>query len=209
VDEDVEEAMDNDSATGVVGFAHEAGHLKHIRRAGWLLAGVRDGESVAEHSFRVGVLAYCIAVQEGANPDRAATLGLFHDLPETRIGDIHSVGKAYVQTADPRRVVADQVAELPAELAGRIGALIAEHESAKTPEATLESKCSRDADKIECLLQAREYECEGYKQLDHWVTSMAEAVTTATGKRLAAAALEVSPGAWWDDFARTYGQPRG
>lgn len=197
---------DRDSAA-IVEFGHEAGHLKHVARAGWLLAGVRNGESVAEHSWRVGVLAYCIAVQEGANPDRAAALGLFHDLPETRIGDVPSVGKRYVQTADPRGVVADQVAELPTELGNRIAALVAEHESAKTPDATLEAKCSRDADKIECLLQAREYQREGYTQLDQWVTTMADAVTTTTGKRLAAAALDVSPAAWWDTFARTFGQP--
>jgi putative hydrolase of HD superfamily len=191
----------------IVRFAHEAGHLKQVARAGWLLAGVRDGESVAEHSFRVGVIAYCIAVQEGANPDRAAALGLFHDLPETRVGDVPSVGRPYVQTADPRQVVADQIADLPAGLASRISALVVEHEGAKTPEATLEARCSRDADKIECLLQAREYQREGYTQLDMWVSTMAGAVTTATGKRLAEAALNVSPGDWWDEFARTFGQP--
>lgn len=200
--------MDHDSEA-IVGFAHEAGHLKHVPRAGWQLAGVRAGESVAEHSYRVGVIAYCIAVQEGANPDRAATLGLFHDLPETRIGDVPSVGKTYVQTTDPRVVVADQVAGLPTELAGRIGALIDEHEGAKGPDATHEARCSRDADKIECLLQAREYQREGYDNLDLWVTTMADAVTTTTGKRLAAAALDVAPAAWWDRFARSFGQPSG
>jgi hypothetical protein len=74
---------------------------------------------------------------------------------------------------------------------------VTEHESAKTPDATPEAKCSRDVDKIECLLQAREYQREGYTQLDRWVTTMAEAVTTPTGKRLATAALGVSPAAWW------------
>lgn len=196
---------DSDSA-GIVEFVHEAGHLKHIPRAGWLLAGVRSPETVAEHSFRVGVLAYAIAVQEGANPDRAAALGLFHDLPETRIGDVPSVGRRYVKTAPAHEVVTDQVAHLPAALAGHIVALIDEHESAKTPAATLESRCSRDADKIECLLQAREYEREGYTQLQPWVTTMVAAVTTETGKRLAAAALETPTGTWWDEFAASFGK---
>lgn len=190
--------MDHDAAA-IVRFGHEAGHLKQLPRAGWAHAGVRHAESVAEHSFRVGVLAYCIAVQEGADPDRAATLGLFHDLPETRVGDVPAVGKRYVQTAGPQQVVADQVAGLPPELASRIAALVAEHEGAKTPAATLEAKCSRDADKLECLLQAREYQRAGHTELDAWVTNLAEAVTTATGRRLAAAALEVSPEAWWKD----------
>ena len=198
--------MTDSESASIVEFAHEAGHLKHVQRAGWLLAGVRSPESVAEHSFRVGVLAYAIAVQEGANPDRAAALGLFHDLPETRIGDVPSVGRRYVKTAPPHEVIADQVAHLPAALAGHIIALIDEHEGAKTPAATLEARCSRDADKIECLLQAREYQREGYQQLEPWVTTMVAAVTTETGKRLAAAALETPPNTWWDEFAASFGK---
>lgn len=191
----------------IVGFAYEAGHLKQLRRAGWLLAGVRNPESVAEHSFRVGVLAYVIAVQEGANPDRAAALGLFHDLPEVRTGDQHSVGRKYVSTPSPHEVIADQVAHLPAELAAHITALIDEHESAKSPSATLEARCSRDADKLECLMQAREYQREGYQHLEPWVTTMVDAVQTETGKRLAHAALETSPSVWWDNFAASFGRP--
>ena len=201
--------MDQPDLAAVIGYCHEAGHLKQLKRAGWLLAGVRDPESVAEHSFRVGVLAYVIAVMEGANADRAAALGLFHDVPETRTGDQHSVGKRYVETPDPRQVAEDQTAALPDELARHIVALVAEHEGAKSTDATHEARCSRDADKLECLLQAREYQREGYQQLEPWVTSMVDAVQTETGKRLAHVALEVSPSAWWDGFAATFGQSAG
>lgn len=189
-------------------FAHEAGHLKNTARTGWLLAGVRDGENVAAHSHRVAVIAYCIAELEGANPDRAAALGVFHDLPETRTGDVPSVGKRYLNVADPHDVVTDQVEGLPPHLASRIVALVDEHESAKAPSATLESRCSRDADKLDCLLQAREYQAEGYRQLDEWVRTSADAVTTETGKRLAAVAMEITPGEWWGAFARNFGTPR-
>jgi putative hydrolase of HD superfamily len=195
-----------DALHGVVKFAYETGQLKRLPRAGWLLAGVRDPESVAEHSFRVGVLAYIIAALEGADPDRAAVLGLFHDLPETRIGDVPSVGRPYVTTAPPHDVAADQVAELPDLLATHIVALIDEHESAKTAAATPESRCSRDADKLDCLLQAREYQSQGNEHMQPWIYSMVAAVSTETGKRLAAAAQEVAPGAWWAEFAANFGQ---
>jgi 5'-deoxynucleotidase YfbR-like HD superfamily hydrolase len=197
-----------DALHGVAKFAYETGQLKRLPRAGWLLAGVRDPESVAEHSFRVGVLAYIIAALEGADPDRAAALGLFHDLPETRIGDVPSVGRPYVTTAPPHDVAADQVAELPDALAAHIAALIDEHESAKTASATPESRCSRDADKLDCLLQAREYQSQGNKHMQPWIDSMVAAVNTETGKRLAAAAQEVPPGAWWAEFAANFGQQR-
>src|SRR5260370_512152 len=47
-------------------------------------------------------------------------------------------------------------------------------------QASLEARCSRDADKLECLVQAREYQHEGYTQLEPWITTMADAVTTTT-----------------------------
>lgn len=197
-----------DTLHGVARFAYEAGQLKQLPRAGWALAGVPSPESVAEHSFRVGVLAYVIAALEGADADRAATLGLFHDLPETRIGDVPSVGRNYVTTAPPQDVVADQVAELPESLGAHIAALIDEHESAKTASATPESRCSRDADKLDCLLQAREYQAQGNEHMQPWINSMVAAVSTETGKRLAAAAQEVSPGAWWAEFAANFGKKR-
>lgn len=191
---------------GVAKFAYEAGQLKQLPRAGWLIAGIRHPESVAEHSFRVGVLAYVIAVLEGADADRAAALGLFHDFPETRIGDVPSVGRPYVRTATPSQVATDQVAQLPDHLAAHITTLIDEHESAKTPSATPESRCSRDADKLDCLLQAREYETQGNQFMQPWIDSMIAAVSTETGKQLAAAAQEVSPGAWWAEFAANFGK---
>lgn len=192
----------------IISFAYEAGHLQRLPRAGWLLAGIQHPESVAEHSFRTGVLAYLIAVLEGADADRAAALGLFHDLPEARSGDVPSVGQPYVTTTDARQIAADQASDLPAVLAEHIRELITEHEGAKTPTATAEALCSRDADKIDCLLKAREYQAAGNTLVQPWIDSMAAAVTTETGKRLAAAAQELSPDAWWTEFAARFGQKR-
>ncbi len=64
-------------AVAVANFAFELGVLKRMRRAGWWHAGVRDPESVAEHSLRVAQLASLIAAIEGAEPSRAA-LPLVH-----------------------------------------------------------------------------------------------------------------------------------
>jgi len=194
-----------DGTAAIVSFGYEAGQLKKLPRAGWLLTGITSPESVADHSFRVAVLAYVIAVQEGANPERAAALGLFHDFPETRIGDVPSVGKPYVRTADPNKVIADQTAALPASLAEHITALVAEHESAKTPDATLESRCSRDADKLELLLQAREYQAQGNQLVQPYIDSMIPAISTRTGMALAKTAQDLSPSIWWDEFAAAFG----
>jgi putative hydrolase of HD superfamily len=189
----------------IIRLAYEAGHLKRLPRAGWLLAGIKHPESVAEHSFRVALLAYLIGQLEGADAEHAAVLGLFHDLPETRTGDVPSVGRSYVRTADPREVVADQVEGLPPRLAAHVGALIAEHESAKLPDPSQEARCSRDADKLDCLLQAREYQAQGSQLVQPWIDTMAAAVTTHTAMTLAGAAQKMPPSAWWDEFATSFG----
>jgi len=194
-----------DSTVAIVSFGYEAGQLKKLPRAGWLLTGIASPESVADHSFRVAVLAYVIAVQEGANPERAAALGLFHDFPETRTGDVPSVGKPYVRTTDPNQVIAEQTAALPPGLAEHITSLVAEHESAKTPDATLESRCSRDADKLELLLQAREYQAQGNQLVQPYIDSMIPAISTRTGLALAKTAQDLSPSIWWDEFAAAFG----
>lgn len=178
-------------------FAYEAGHLKSTPRSGWLRAGITNPENVAAHSWRVAVIGYMLAHEEHADPERTAVLGLFHDFPETRVGDVGAVSKGYVACTDPVDIAEDQVHGLPVELGRHIVELVREHESAKTAEASREALCSRDADKIDCLLQARSYEQAGNRMMHTWVDDMAHAVKTTTGKALAERAREADPSAWW------------
>lgn len=186
----------------IVPFLHEAGHLKRSARQGWWIAGVQHPESVAEHSFRTAIVGYVIAAMEGADPERTAVLCLFHDIPETRQGDVPSTGKRYVSMAPDTQVAEDQTASLPAHLAERIQSLIGEFEECATPEA----QCAKDADKLECLLQAREYQTQGYQDVQPWIDTMADAVRTSAGKSLAAAALDVKPNSWWHEIVANYGR---
>jgi putative hydrolases of HD superfamily len=196
--------MTDPDAGRLVDFLVEAGHLKMARRTGWWIAGVRDPESVAEHSFRAGVIAYVLAVMEGANPDRAATLALFHDLPETRISDIPSTGRPHVTTEAAAAVVKTQTADLPEAVADPVRQLIGEFEDRATPEAM----CAKDADMLECLIQAREYQTRGYQLVQPWVDTMLAAVRTKSGRRLAQAAATGPVDAWWHDIVASYGRGR-
>lgn len=189
-------------AREIIPFLHEAGHLKRSVRQGWWIAGVHNPESVAEHSFRAAIVGYVIASMEGADAERTATLCLFHDVPESRQSDVPSTGKRYVSMAPDTDVIRDQTAQLPTHLADRIRSLIGEFEDQSTPEA----RCAKDADKLECLLQAREYQVQGYQDAQPWIDTMVDAVKTPSGKALANAALEVAPNAWWYDIVANYGR---
>ena len=188
---------------GVVTFLFEMGHLKHLPRSGWLLLGVPQPETVAEHSFRVGITGITLANLEGADVGRVAALCLVHDAHETRIGDVPSVGRAYVTTAVPEAVSAHQVSAMPDSTAKVIQDLVAEYEATQT----LESRVAHDADKIETLMQAIEYQAQGHDAAA-WRESSIAALRTDSGRQLAQAISSADPHGWWSAFAASYTELR-
>jgi putative hydrolase of HD superfamily len=185
-------------------WMYEMGLLKRSPRTGWFLAGVTSPETIAEHSFRTALIGYVLAVLEGADPHRTATLCLFHDTGETRVGDVPSVGRAYVSTTPEVDSAADQVAGLPPPVAQAVRELIGDYEDRDSVEAQL----AHDADKLECLLQAREYQAQGFADAEPWAISSAEAVRSASARRLAHDALEVEPKEWWRAFVEAHNSRR-
>ncbi|MCY9785765.1 HD domain-containing protein [Nocardiopsis sp. EMB25] len=183
--------MADEQDTPTVDFLYEIGLLKRYKRTGWVIAGVPDAESIADHSHRTAVVAAVLASMEGANPERAAFLALFHDTQETRTMDVPYIGKRYLKAAPPESVTADQVADLPEVVADMVSGAVAEYEAKESPE----SACAKDADKLECLLQAVEYQQRG-TDTRAWVDSSLAALRTASAQRLAKAALERSSLAW-------------
>ena len=175
----------SDELRDTTGFLYEIGLLKRYKRTGWSQVGVPLPESVADHSFRVSVIASVLASMEGADPQRAAFLALWHDSQETRTTDLPHLTKNYVSAAANDQVTRDQVALLPPSVAGMISAAVAEYEAAETPEA----RCARDADKLECLLQAREYQDQGHANAQSWIDSSLASLTTASAKQLAHEAM--------------------
>jgi putative hydrolase of HD superfamily len=177
-------------------YLYEMGLLKRLPRAGWLVAGIDRPESVAEHSFRTAIIGYLLALIEGADPARTALLCLFHDTQETRVGDVPRVGKPYVVTAPNPQVTADQVAGFPDELGRAVRALVGDYEDQGSAEARL----ARDADKLECLIQAREYQAHGH-DVQPWVDTAAADLRSATANRLADELQRTQPDQWWKAFA--------
>jgi putative hydrolase of HD superfamily len=187
---------------GIATFLFEMGHLKNLSRAGWLLLGIAQPETVAEHSFRVGVVGIALAAMEGADVGRTAALCLVHDAHETRIGDVPSVGRAYVTTAAPEAVSVHQTSAMPDAVAKALQDIVAEYEATET----LESRLAHDADKIETLLQAIEYQAQGH-DTEPWKETSLSALRTDAGRQLAQAIGAADP-RWWSAFAASYHELR-
>jgi putative hydrolases of HD superfamily len=181
---------------GMIDYLYEMGLLKRLPRAGWLVAGIDHPESIAEHSFRAAIIGYLLASVEGADPARTALLCLFHDTQESRIGDVPRVGKSYVVTAPHPQVTADQVAGFPGEIGQAVRALVDDYEGQESVEARL----ARDADKLECLIQAREYQANGH-DVQPWVETAAAALRSEAARRFADAFRRARPDQWWKSFA--------
>ena len=181
-----------DDLSAVGRFLYEAGTLKQTRRTGWWMAGGRDPESVAEHSWRTSLIATIIAKLEGADPAQAACLAAWHDTQESRTGDVNYVGKKYAPAGDPEAVTSDQTAGMPEVLASAVRELVAEYEAGESPEAI----CARDADKLERLLQGIEYKAQGYENAQRWIDNSRGRLVTETANRLADELLSQGPIDW-------------
>lgn len=194
---------DEQPLAGAASFLFEMGQLKRVTRAGWLLLGIPQPETVAEHSFRVGIVGTLLAAMEGADVGRTTALGLLHDAHETRIGDVPSVGRAYMTTAAPEAISAHQTAAMPDEVAKVFQSLTAEYEAGET----IESQLAHDADKIETLLQAIEYQAQGH-DTSAWRMTSVEALRTEAAKQLAQTINASDPHTWWSAFAASYHELR-
>lgn len=73
---------------GILNFFIEAAKLEEIPRTGWILMGLKNPETVAEHTFRLAILTILFAEKMGFNTERAIKIALFHDLCEVYAGDI-------------------------------------------------------------------------------------------------------------------------
>lgn len=175
-------------------YCYEAGVLKRVQRTGWLVAGITQPESVAEHTFRTAILGYILASLEGANAEKTAIICLFHDMAEARIGDMHRVTKHYIESdTGEDQALREQVSRLPSAVADRILAFQQDYEQRLTPEGAL----ARDADALECLLQACEYRAQGYRETEDWIKSSQVALRSSSARQLADACLQTEPGSWW------------
>ena len=86
-------------------FLLEIGVLKNVKRSGWWMAGVKDPETVAEHSYRTAIIGYFLAKKEGADAEKVMKMCLFHEMAETRLNDVHKVGQRYIEHKETEKKI--------------------------------------------------------------------------------------------------------
>lgn len=140
----------------VLSFMHRIEQLKMNKRTGWLHHRVPAAESIADHMYRMAMLA--MLCPHDVDIGKAVMLALVHDLAEAEVGDLTPLDGVSKEEKTRREaealsyLVHDLLGSSPAAL--RIEALWKEYEERET----LESKLVKDLDRFELILQATEYE---------------------------------------------------
>ena len=185
---------EKDKIREAVKYLFEAGQLSEIKRGGDLLLGIDNPQTVAEHSFRAGVVGYFIGKLEGIDAEKVALIALFNDMHESRIGDLHKVAQRYIDgKSAEKKAFEEQVSKLPEEIRKDLSENFKNLHNDGSPEGI----AARDADLIECALQYREYLAKGYKEAQDWLNNTRKILRTKTAKQMLDAIEKSDPYEWW------------
>jgi len=177
----------------------EVGKLKLIKRSGWWMLGIPREESVAEHSFRCAAIGYVLARMEGADPFKVLIMTLFGDLHEARMNDQHKVAHRYLNVREGEKAAfTDQISRLEGDIKNDLAASKEEYDRQETPESLI----ARDADILECLIQAKEYVDQGFKSAEKFFKQAPDHLMTESAKRLWEGTSDWDSNDWWERLGK-------
>ena len=156
----------------------------------------RRRESVAEHSWRVSLMASLLRHEfPDTNIDRVVNMCLIHDLGECFTGDIPAFSKTENDRETEDYLLHRWVDTLPPELSADFKALYAEMDAQETKEA----KLYKALDKLEAVIQHNESPLDTWSENEYelnktyafdtvafsaWLTSLREAILEDTLKKI-------------------------
>ncbi|KAM3705738.1 hypothetical protein ACJW31_03G102100 [Castanea mollissima] len=174
------------SSSSAIDFLTLCHRLKTTKRKGWINHGIKGPESIADHMYRMALMALIAAdLPSGLNRERCIKIAIVHDIAEAIVGDI--TPSDGVPKEEKSRMEQAALSEMCKVLGGGMRAeeieeLWQEYEN----NSSLEANLVKDFDKVELILQALEYETQHGKVLDEFFISTAGKFQTEIGKSWAA-----------------------
>lgn len=146
----------------MIEFLRVMERLKDAPRHCWTTGGKR--ESVAEHSWRVALMAMLVADEfPDLDIDRVIKMCLVHDIGEAITGDIPTFVKTDADRVVEGREVDALIGALPEPWPEWLGALFDEMEALQTPEA----KLYKALDRMEAIQSHNESAVETWLPLEY------------------------------------------
>ena len=139
-----------------------AEQMKNQTRHSWTSGGRH--ESVAAHSWRLGVLAYFVKDEfPEADMERVMLMCMFHDIGEAFTGDVPAFEKDERHEKEEERQVRKWIGELPEPYRDELGELFEEMKAKRT----LEAKIYKALDRLEALIQHNEADISTWLPLEY------------------------------------------
>ena len=189
----------NPHDTRIVNFLYEIGTMRKLMRMHRQVLLTDDmSDSIASHSYRVAIISWFLAKEEGADPYKTVMMSLLHDMAEVRSNDHNWIHKKYIKIFE-HEINEDQLGTLPYP---DLKDFITEYDRRESIEAVI----AKEADLLDQILLLREYEWTGNKEAHIWlygkggakVNAQLEKLKTKTGKNLGAMMYKVDPSDWWN-----------
>lgn len=164
----------------IVNLIFEALHLKNLDHIGFKYLHIKQPDTVAEHSLNAAQIGYILAKMEGADANKVVTTLVWHDIAETRIGDMHKVAVGYITNKKEleKKVMNDQFNWLD------FGDEIKTYFQEMDDRSTLEGKVAKDADYLEQAFQAKTYKEIWYEDAENRITNVGNALRTESAKQI-------------------------
>ena len=182
----------------LLNFIAEAGMLKRVKRSGWWVLGIKDTESVADHSFRCSVLGYILSRMENVDPYKVFLMTIFGDIHEARINDLHKMAQRYFDSEKAEdKAFSEQMTSLPTSIKNELLGMHCEYRKQKSKESVI----ARDADILECLIQAKEYYEHGFNESLKFMKKAPRFLKTKSAKALWKDAKTMRLTEWWEKLS--------
>ena len=138
---------------GILGMILAGEKLKREVRKGWIVkAGIKQPESVADHSFVTALIAMVVGDNSELDTEKMIRMALLHDLAESIIGDLIP-GENPSKKELENQAIESLMSELSGEMRSLYEALWNEFITNKSDEAIM----VHQIDKFEMGIQAAQY----------------------------------------------------
>ncbi len=145
-----------------ISFLNTIEKLKCNTRHSWTSSGRH--ESVAEHSWRLGVMAMmCRDQYPSLDIDKVIKMCLIHDIGEAVLGDIPSFIKTGQNELEEEAAVESLISSLPSEMHEEWSALFSEMKALETDEA----KLFKSLDNLETLISHNEADISTWLPIEY------------------------------------------
>jgi putative hydrolase of HD superfamily len=132
----------------------ELSSLTRMKRTGWILAGVSEPESIADHCYETALFAYILSnyIDEEVDYKKLFVMSLFHETGEARLVDLPRRSKKYV-----KKYKKNAENEATVDIIGDIAPEILEHLEEFEECESLEARLVEAAEELQIIFKALIY----------------------------------------------------